>query len=186
MTAKSWYSKTRIRVAVCNIIYLAICLWILLSLDIWLISIIINMINKNSVGPLIIISLLACIILFIIGVIIVAIVTNGGIIIKNKLIINYYKNIKFSDIKKLKINYDSKLWLTAAKNSFHAQSFTIDNNEYKTAIVFTNSSKYYGFPKFKMPSVLLAKNYINNYAVIGYDELKREYVVIGYTNKLND
>lgn len=185
MIARALYSKTRINVAICNIVYAAIGLCLLLALDIFLISLIVNLM-KNNVGAVVLLSILAFVLLILSGLLIAAIVANVGIIIKNKMIVNYYKNVKLTDVKKIKINYDSKLWLTAAKNSFHPQSFIIDGNEYKTAIIFTNSSSYYGFPKFKMPDVLQAKNYINYFAEIGYDENKKEYVVINYTKKIYD
>lgn len=186
MIARALYSKTRINVAICNIAYASIVFSLLLSLDIYLISLVIHFSKINNIGPVILLSILAFVFLFLCSLLIAAIAANIGIIIKNKAIIKYYNNINLSNIKRIRINYDSKLWLTAAKNSFHPQSFIVDAEEYKTGIIFTNSSSYYGFPKFKMPEALKAKNYINYFAEIGYDENKKEYVVIKFCKNLTD
>lgn len=186
MIARALYSKTRINVAICNIIYSLIALASIVALDVLLIKLIFDFFNDNNTGPVILISIIVFVLLMLTGLLIAAISANAGIIIKHKRIINYYKNIKLTNIKRIKLNYDSKLWLTAAKNTFHPQSFTLDSKEYKTAIIFTNSSSYYGFPRFRMPDVLLAKNYINYYAEIGYDEVAKEFVIIRYTKSLND
>ena len=186
MVARALYSKTRINVAICNIAYAVIGFSLLLAVDIYLISLVVHFSKINSIGPVILLSILAFIILFLCGLLVAAIIANIGIIIKHKSIIKYYANANIIDIRRIKINYDSKLWLTAAKNSFHPQSFIIDGNEYKTGIVFTNSSTYYRIPKFKMPDVLQAKNYINYFAEIGYDENKKEYIIIKYCKNLTD
>ena len=184
--SKTEYSKTRIKVALMNIIYLSL---LIIGLIVGLIFTIIAIVDyyKGSDKKIFYVAfmfVLSVLLLFFIGLLSVVYITNIGIIIKNKRIITYYKNNKLINVKKMMIPYDYKLWLVAAKDTFHAMSIklSIGNEEdsYKTAIIFTNSDKYYGFPKFKMPDVLISKNYVKNWAIVGYDEVNKEVVVIRY------
>lgn len=106
-------------------------------------------------------------------------------IVRNIKVINYYKNNPLEIIQEVVINYDYKLWQTAAINSFHPMSFKSPMNFEitKTAIIFTNHSHFGIFPKFKMPDVLKAKNYIEHKALMGYDRKKTEWIIIDYVKK---
>lgn len=112
----------------------------------------------------------------------VFIVAKIILIIKNKRIIDYYKNNELINVCKIMINYDYKLWLTAVKDTFHPMSFNMlinDNIEtYKTGIYFTNSERYNKIFKFKMPKALIARSYINSYAIVGYDRYNNEMIII--------
>ena len=66
----------------------------------------------------------------------------------------------------------------AQGTKFERQSHPVEYIE--TGIVFTNSEKYYGFPKFKMPEILISKNYVKNWALVGFDINNNEVVVIKY------
>lgn len=103
-------------------------------------------------------------------------------VIKNISLIKAYKIKPLINVMEVIIDYDYKLWQTAAINSVHPLSFKLlDNNEViKTSIIFTNHSSFGLFPKFKMPDILRAKNYINHKALVGYDENKEEWIIIKY------
>lgn len=122
------------------------------------------------------------ILLFIFILIIVFITAKITIILKNNRLIKYYMNNKLINIRRVMVNYDYKLWLTAVKDSFHPMSLTINENEksvvYKTGIYFTNSDTYNKLFKFKMPKELIARSYIDAYALIGYDEANSEMIII--------
>lgn len=92
----------------------------------------------------------------------------------------YYKNVELEIIKEEVLFYDYKLWLTAVKDSYHPMAITHNDNTYKTGIIFTNSEKFYIFPKFKMPASLIARNYVKNKAIVGYDKNKDEYIIINF------
>jgi hypothetical protein len=101
---------------------------------------------------------------------------------KSIKIIRHYKKNPLCEIKRIMIPYDYKLWLTAPINTFLPMSFKLNEEDetHITGKLFTNCSKYNYFPKFKTPQILLAKNYIKNYAIIGYDSIKDEYIIIGF------
>lgn len=122
--------------------------------------------------------LVGYIILNLIGFIIAYVVR----VIKNFILIKGYKIKPLINVMEVIIDYDYKLWQTAAINSVHPLSFKLhDNNEViKTAIIFTNHSSYGLFPKFSMPNILRAKNYINHKALVGYDENHKEWIIIKY------
>ncbi|MGM9970363.1 MAG: hypothetical protein ACI35S_08215 [Anaeroplasma sp.] len=101
-------------------------------------------------------------------------------IIKKIKINLYYKKNDLINIRRIMVDYDYKLWLTAVKDSFHPMSFHIEEEFYKTDIIFTNSRKYYLFNLIKIPSLLNPNNYINNYAIIGFDEKNNKYIIIDY------
>ena len=186
---KSLYSKIRINKSIFNIVYLFIFLSLLiLGLVFDIIGLINYYINNNAfVFLLAIYYILAIVILFFIGMNIITIIGNIHIIINNYKTIKYYNNNKLINVKKMMIPYDYKLWLVAPKDTFHAMSidFIVDGEmkSNKTSIIFTNSNTYYKFPKFKMPEELISKNYVNNWALVGYDELNKEVVVIGYVKE---
>lgn len=106
-------------------------------------------------------------------------------IIRNIKLISFYKKNDLINVYETIIDYDYKLWQTAAINSYHPMSFkkALDNQVVKTAIIFTNHSHFGIFPKFKMPEVLRAKNYINNYALVGYDSKNCEWIIIEIVKK---
>lgn len=106
-------------------------------------------------------------------------------VIRNIKLINFYKKNDLINVYETIIDYDYKLWQTAAINSYHPMSFkqTYDNQVVKTAIIFTNHSHFGMFPKFKMPEILRAKNYINNKALVGYDLKNNEWIIIAIVKK---
>lgn len=126
--------------------------------------------------------ILIAILLFIFILLIVFIVAKIAIILKNKRLIKYYMSNKLINVRRAMINYDYKLWLTAVKDSFHPMSFIIHENDksvtYKTGIYFTNSETYNKLFKFKMPKELIARSYIDVYALIGYDDMNNEMIII--------
>jgi len=186
INTKTEYSKTRIKVALFNIIYLFLLLGLLITGITFTIMGIVNYYkdDKNIIFLVAFLFVLSAVQLFFSVLIIIALVSNFGIIIKFKNIIKYYNENKLINVKKMMIPYDYKLWLVAAKNTFHPMSmkFIVDGDEVtcKTAMIFTNNENYYGFPKLKMPKVLVAKNYVTNWAYVGYDEENKEVVVIRY------
>ncbi len=126
--------------------------------------------------------ILIAILLFIFILLIVFIVAKIAIILKNKRLIKYYMSNKLINVRRAMINYDYKLWLTAVKDSFHPMSLRINENDkavvYKTGIYFTNSETYNKLFKFKMPKELIARSYIDVYALIGYDDVNNEMIII--------
>lgn len=126
--------------------------------------------------------ILIAIFIFLYILLLVFIIAKIIIIVKNNMLIKYYKSVPLTKIKRVMINYDYKLWLTAVKDTFHPMSFNInaDNKSitYKTGIYFTNSERYNKIFKFIMPKVLIARSYIDVYALIGYDELYDEMIII--------
>ncbi len=184
--SKTEYAKTRINVAIMNIIYiLTLMAGLLVGLTFTIIAIVDY--YKGSDSKIFFVAfmfVLAVFILFFVGLLTVVFTTNAGIIIKYRGIIKYYKTNKLINVTKMMIPYDYKLWLVAPKDTFHAMSidFMVDGEKKsnKTSIIFTNSVTYYGFPKFRMPDVLVSKNYVKNWALVGYDEKNKEVVVINY------
>lgn len=128
--------------------------------------------------------ILIAIFIFLFVLLIVFITAKAIIITKNKKKIDFYKSNKLINIKKLMINYDYKLWLTAPKDTYHPLSFNLTENKnivsYKTGIYFTNNEEYKKIFKIKIPKVLIARTYINNYAIIGYDEANDEMIIIDF------
>ena len=184
--SKTEYARIKNKGYVCYLIYLFIAC-ILLSLAIYyLINNIIGfkVTNRFDGFELFFYWFLLITILITLGWSITGIVVFSTSIKKNINLIKYYNTTKLTNVKEIMINYDYKLWLTAPKDTFHPQNFNLVINEekrlFKTAIIFTNSSKYNTFPKFNMPPVLMAKNYINNYALVGYDEKNDEGIIIDF------
>lgn len=180
--SKTEFAKVRIKSNICNILYVFLLLSILITIMILILNKIIDgyKVDSNTTTDKAILIVIDIILLFIngglIGLIIILIIHS---LIHFKTL-KYYKNVELIDVHLQMIPYDYKLWLTAPKDTYHAISIDYNGNHYKTAIIFTNSDKYYGFPKFKMPEVLMAKNYIKNYGLVGYDKNKDEIIIINF------
>lgn len=177
--SKTKYLKVINRLNLFHIIYLAI-----INM---LIACIVILLLKYGINSIVVffkyISYILCAILaFVFFVLLVFIIAKLVIIVKNLKLIRYYKSNPLINVRKIMINYDYKLWLTAVKDSFHPISFIITDNDkavtYKTGIYFTNSEKYNKIFKFKMPNILIARSYIDAYALIGYDTKNDEMIII--------
>lgn len=97
-------------------------------------------------------------------------------------LIKTYMSIEITNVAKVLIDYDTKQWLTAPKDTYHPLAFHLDVDgerlNLKTQAIFTNSSTYCRIPRHKMPEILKNKNYINNYALVGYYAAKKEGIII--------
>lgn len=177
--SKSDYAKTRIYTWICYTIYS------LLGVVLMTFLLTITIMRLIKYDDLVIIFWILVIVLgFLELFIVAAFVTSFVLVIKFIKEMLYYKKLKLTNVSEIVIPFDTKLWLTAPKDTFHPMSFrmVVDGEErfFKSAIIFTNSSSYYKLPKFKMPEVLMSKNYIKNYAIVGYDPINDEGIVINF------
>ncbi len=187
--SKTEYAKTRIKTSICWIIYtilLNIPTFFILYLCIYFLF---NASKHNLNNYMIFFAIGSFIFLFLFGILLTATITNICLIIKNNKEINYYNNNHLIYITEMLIPFDTKLWLTAPKDTFHPMSLKMEINgeirSFKTAIIFTNSSTYFKLPKFKMPEILMSKNFIKGYAIVGYDPRLDEVVVIKLSGNID-
>ncbi len=186
--SKTEYAKTRIKTSICWIIY-SILLNIPSGFIFYLcVYYLIHASNLGLTNYFVFYWIGTFIFLFVFGILFGITITNISLIIKNILTIKYYKTNYLTNITEILIPFDSKLWLTAPKDTFHPMNLKMEINgeirSFKTAIIFTNSSTYFKFPKFKMPEILMSKNYIKGYALVGYDSKIDEAVVIKLTGNI--
>lgn len=177
--SRTEFEGVKIKVEATKSIYLFLIACILISISILLFNR--NLSGHGKTASNVLGLVIVYIAMNIIGFIIAYIIR----IIRSKRVVKYYNNISLDHVCEILINYDYKLWQTAANKSFHPMSFKspLTNENVKTAIIFTNHSSFGLLPKFKMPEVLQAKNYINNNALVGYDKEHDEWVVIKYKKK---
>ena len=177
------FAKIQITKAITYIVYSIIGLIPFIYAFKILLKTIINKYDVNNLSYIGLLYILIFVTFFTIGLLMAVIIIYLIKAIKNQNIITYYKKNKIEVTTKLMIPYDYKLWLTAPKNTYHPISFKLKSDDDETHItdkIFTNCDKYNYFPKFKTPQCLLARNYVKNYAVIGYDKNKNEYLIIGF------
>lgn len=176
------FAKTRIIRAFSFIIYSIIGIIPFSYLFKVLLKLIINKHQANDSNYLGLLYTAIFFVFFIIGLLYTVIIIYLIKADKSIKIIRYYKKNPLCESKRIMIPYDYKLWLTAPINTFLPMSFKLDEDDetHITDKLFTNCSKYNFFPKFKTPQILLAKNYIKNYAIIGYDKSNDKHVIVGF------
>ena len=178
------FSKYKIKKLSLNLAFTTIGIIIFIYLVILLINTLINVNNgtiKNDLGiSLYAILYTAIAISFIVSIgLLSLIIVLIILIIRHKLVINYYKKERFIAKQTINFEFDYKLFQTARKNCFYSQAFIIKINdkviERKTRPIFTNSKK---IGLFKINPILQSHTYKKERCVVAYDKEKDEIVVI--------